>query len=132
MVFGGCGPARRAQQQDERRGRRNATKEPHRAPHGSERKGARENAPLVGQWVGGVVDPPPPPPLPAAIAIPMTAAAPRAIQPIVPADMPFAVCVPAASPAAAAPLPLAGGIGAAPGIVGCFFGHVSNVSSAAT
>jgi len=52
--------------------------------------------------------------------MPITAAAPKAIKPIVPADMPFDVFVPASSPAMAAPSVSVAG----------FFGHVSQASAA--
>ena len=107
MVFGGGGPGGQAQRQDEKSGRRNATKEPDRVTRmDRENKGGRENARLVGQWFE--VDPPLPP---AAIAIPMTTAVPTAIQPIVPEDKPVAAFFPAASPALAAPFASVAGFG---------------------
>jgi hypothetical protein len=41
-----------------------------------------------GVWVGVVLLPPPPPPEEAAITTPMTTAVPKAIHPMVPADIP--------------------------------------------
>ncbi|MHB9061871.1 MAG: hypothetical protein ACYC47_10305, partial [Desulfobacteria bacterium] len=80
----------------------------------------------IGYWLqdGDEDDPPP-----AATAMPITAAAPSAIQPIVPEERPVAVFFPASSPALAAPLASVAGLGSTPGST-VFFGHVSHVSAA--
>jgi len=118
-----------------RRGEQRRTGKKEKGGH-DEKKAASQEAALNGRivyWLqdGDEDDPPPLPP--AAIAIAMTAAVPRAIHPIVPEDRPVAVFVPAASPALAASLVPAGGGGGAGGCMpgsAVFFGHVSHVSAA--